>query len=225
MRKLLDNLGLKLAFILSWIFFRNKPAEVVFDEVYRHNIWRDKESVSGPGSNLRETAILRTQLPKLLKQYSIASILDLPCGDFNWMRMLDLDGITYIGGDIVEAIVIENQTKYHQKNVVFKKINLLEDKLPKVDLILCRDCLVHFSYKDIHRALEQIKNSGSTYLLTTTYPEKKNKDIVTGGWRPLNLNSAPFLLPKPEAIIPEGCKEINGSNNDKSLGLWSIYDW
>ena len=50
--------------------------------------------------------------------------------------------------------------------------------------------------------LEQLAHSGSTYLLTTTYPERDNdKDIATGAWRPLNLEAAPFSLPKPLTTI------------------------
>lgn len=38
----------------------------------------------------------------MLKKYSIKSILDIPCGDFSWMKKIELDGIEYIGADIVK---------------------------------------------------------------------------------------------------------------------------
>ena len=31
-------------------------------------------------------------------------MLDVPCGDFRWMAHVDLSGIIYIGGDIIECV-------------------------------------------------------------------------------------------------------------------------
>jgi hypothetical protein len=42
------------------------------------------------------------------------------------------------------------------------------------------------------------------------------------GWRPLNLEIAPFNLGKPIALINEDSKERRGKYSDKSLGLWKI---
>lgn len=102
-------------------------------------------------------------------------------------------------------------------------MDLIGDKLPKVDLVLCRDCLVHFSFDDVFAALRNIVSSGSTYLLTTTFPEREaNDDIRTGSWRPLNLERAPFHMPAPLRILNEGCTENGGIYHDKSLAFWRI---
>jgi hypothetical protein len=102
-------------------------------------------------------------------------------------------------------------------------LTLFASKLPTVDLIFCRDCLVHFSFDDIRRALQNICRSGSAYLLTTTFTEQRqNQDIVTGQWRQLNLELEPFSLPKPLSLINEDCTEGEGKFADKSLGLWRI---
>jgi hypothetical protein len=63
--------------------------------------------------------------------------------------------------------------------------------------------------------------SGIPYLLTTTFPRgEANEDIVTGDWRVLDLERAPFHLPAPLRILNEGCTEGSGVFADKSLGLW-----
>ncbi len=104
------------------------------------------------------------------------------------MKNVDLSGIKYIGGDIVEELVTQNVKEYERKSRRFKKLNLINDELPKVDLVFCRDCLVHLSFDEIFRSLGNIFKSDSKYLLTTTFPEKaKNYDIATGQWRALNL--------------------------------------
>ena len=100
---------------------------------------------------------------------------------------------------------------------------LLDD--PAVDLILCRGCLVHFSFDDIARAVRAICASGSRLLLTTTFRARTaNLPAKTGQWRPLNLEIAPLNWPPPIALIPEGCTENDGAFADKVLGLWRIDD-
>ena len=60
-------------------------------------------------------------------------------------------------------------------------------------------------------------------MLTTTFPDcDENIDIVTGDWRIINLERAPFNFPKPIKMINEKCTEGNGTYSDKSLGLWPI---
>lgn len=204
-------------------------AEQVFSYIYSNNVWGDAESASGVGSNLKQTRVLREQLPGLLKDLDVRSMLDIPCGDFHWLSQTALPVESYLGADIVKAIVETNQSRHARsegnRSIRFEHLNLLESNLPRVDLILCRDCLVHFSTADVWRALRQIQGSGSTYFLTTTYPGRANDgDIRTGEWRPLNLESAPFLLPKPRLTLLEGCTERKGRFPDKSLALWAIAD-
>ena len=82
---------------------------------------------------------------------------------------------------------------------------------------------MHLSNRLIHKALARIMQSGSAYLLTTTFPaQTKNYNIPTGKWRPLNLCAAPFKLPPPTRVINEG--NFDASYRDKSLGLWRISD-
>ncbi len=85
--------------------------------------------------------------------------------------MLDLKGIHYIGADIVGELVAQNRQLYQMDKVIFTKLNSLRSDLPKVDLIFCRDCLGHYSFSDIFMALKNMRRRGSSYLLTTTFPE------------------------------------------------------
>jgi len=183
------------------------------------------ESRSGVGSTLAVTETIRSKIPELLNELKIKSILDVPCGEFNWFKEINFDKISYIGADIVADAIKNNNKKYSDNNKKFLNLNILKDQLPKVDLILCRDLLVHFSFKDIKRAIENIKKSGSMYLLTTSFISKKqNTDIKMGEWRPLNLEAEPFLFKSPLKIINENYQEENGKFSDKSLCLWKISD-
>ena len=196
-----------------------------FENIFKNNSWGGHNSVSGRGSDLDQTEHIIREIPALFKDMGISTVLDIPCGDFNWMRNIDLSGIKYIGADIVKEIVKNNKNQYEKNNVSFRHMNLIEDTLPQVDLILIRDCLVHMSYDDIFKLLNNVCNSMSQYLLTTSFIDRQdNKDIITGEWRPLNLQIAPFSLPKPIRIINEKCTQGKSSYTDKSLGLWKISD-
>lgn len=197
------------------------PARV-FTEIFRENIWGDKESLSGPGSNLAQTAAVRRALPLLIRELQCKSLLDVPCGDFFWMKLVEMD-IDYIGGDIVDELVSVNQEKYASARRRFMYLDILKDELPPVDVVLCRDCLVHFSYQHTVRALRNIKRSGSTYLLTTTFVDRDiNEYIPTGEWRPINLQLSPYNFPVPITLIDEKCPDVH--YRDKHLGLWKTID-
>ena len=163
------------------------------------------------------------EIPKLIKKHNIKTMLDLPCGDFNWMRSVDLGIDQYTGADIVEEVITKNQQAYGNEKYRFQVLDITHNDLPKRDLIFCRDCLVHLSYDDIYRAFRNIKRCGITYILTTTFTGFfSNHDIVSGDWRPLNLESVPFNLPDPVESINENCTEGGGKFADKSMGLWRV---
>ena len=197
----------------------------VFTQVYKLNYWGNPELRSGPGSDLGQTAVIRAEIPNLIRDFGVKSMLDIPCGDFFWMRECATGVETYIGADIVPDMVRKLNRRFAASNRRFEVFNICEDTLPKVDLILCRDMLVHFSSRDIKRAIANLKRSGSTYLLATTFTNRdQNVDISTGDWRPLNLQIAPFSFPKPLGLINEACTQDRNRYMDKSLGLWQLAD-
>lgn len=196
-----------------------------FRHAYHHNLWGDPESVSGPGSNRAQTARLRADLPALLRALGIARLLDVPCGDGGWMAEMDLGEVSYVGGDLLPELVEENRRRQVGPGRDFQVMDLTTSRLPAADLLLCRDCLVHLSVAEAARALTNIRRARITYLLTTTFPEEPtNLDIVTGDWRPLNLQRPPFSFPPPLQLLNEGCTEGGGRFADKSLGLWRCAD-
>src|SRR6266700_236654 len=199
-------------------------AEKIFTRIYARNSWRDAESRSGPGSTIARTDLLRSRLSDMVRELQVRSLLDVPCGDFNWMRLTELPGVDYIGADVVLELVRASALHYGIPGRSFVHLDMLSGALPKMDLILCRDGLVHFSFPDIVGALRAIKESRSTYLLVTTFPAcTKNVDVPTGDWRPLNLELSPFCFPPALRLIPDGPRP-DGTYPDKTLGLYRIQD-
>lgn len=196
-----------------------------FERIYHTNLWSDPETRSGVGSSLDSTRVLREKLPLALRKLETRVLLDIPCGDFTWMERVDLDGIEYIGGDIVRSIVESNQQEKSAEGRSFVELDLTRDVLPDADVLLCRDCLVHLSYANISRVFENVRRSKIRYILMTSFPGRgDNKNVEDGDWRPLDFESTPFSLPKPILTIVEECEEEGGSYADKSLCAWRVSD-
>ncbi len=192
--------------------------ESVFSRIYKYNLWGNHESVSGSYSTLSRTVRLRQELPALIEEMNITSLLDAPCGDFNWMQHVDLNLDQYVGADVVPELVATNRQKYGNGNREFTVLDITQSKIPAVDLIMCRDCWIHFSHNDVTATIANFKQSKSKYLLTTTYPGvHENVEISTGQCRPLNLLLPPFGFPPPLKLIVEQ-PEIRG------MGLWRLED-
>lgn len=198
--------------------------ERIFSRMYERNSWGSPESISGSGSDLAQTRAIRRALAGLVAELGIRSMLDAPCGDYNWMRHVPVRLDQYIGADIVPGLIAENARRYGNATRRFRVLDVCSDELPAVDLILCRDCLVHLPLEAACAALENFARSGSRYLLATTYPGlvRKNKPLlVTGNWRPLDLALPPFCLGEPLRLICEECTEPDDFP-EKSLGLWDL---
>jgi hypothetical protein len=202
-----------------------KDRENVFGEILRNNGWGNPESASGPGSTRERALAMREDVTALLRRRGIRSLLDAPCGDFHWMRALELDLGSYVGMDIVPELIERNRREHASSSVSFVLGDLIADLLPRCDLILCRDALVHFPVTDVHAALENFRRSGSTWLLTTHFVgDRANEDIRLGDWRPLNLERSPFGLPRPAEAISERLESLYPEWSDKRLALWRLSD-
>jgi hypothetical protein len=219
-----DDVSFNLQYELMLLSFRGKTRKKVFNNIYYRNRWGDRESVSGRGSNLQQTLVILNKLPALLEKLNIKTMLDAPCGDFYWLKEAELNLDRYIGCDIVAELITNNQRHYGNESREFINLDLVTGELPQVDLIFCRDCLVHLSFEDAIAMIKNFKKSNSQYLLTTTYPGiLKNKDIVTGDWRALDLQLPPYNFPDMLEILDEETTERK-DYQQKSLGLWKLSD-
>lgn len=181
-------------------------------------------SYSGPGSTMKRTLALREALPALLDEIQCEVMIDAPCGDFKWMQHVNLPVKRYIGVDVIRQLVKMNSSKYGNEKRSFIHLNLIEDVLPKADVVFNRDMMIHLSYADIAKMIDRLKQSKCTYFLTSHFPEQSsNRDIQTGDWRPINLEIAPFNFPAPIAIIDEKYT-VNMAYTDKCMALWKITD-
>jgi len=204
--------------------FVYKKSSHIFHDIYegKTNLWGQEESKSGGGSTLAATAALRKILPEIIEQYHVTSMLDASCGDYNWMKTVQKK-CHYIGGDIVSALIENNQKLYADEKVQFQVLDITKDDLPKVDLIFCRECLQHLSDENVKKTLNNFKRNGAKYLLVTSFPKTwRNWDILDGDYRPLNFRKKPFCFPKPILEIEETKRGKYDIGFDKRMYLYEL---
>ena len=175
-----------------------------FTAIHDQKIGRSEESISGSGSELHRTVNLRKELPSLICKYDIKSIVDAPCGDFNWMQhVIEKVDVHYVGMDIVKSLAEKNNEKYGNDRISFGVADICEDTLPDCDLLIVRDCIIHLSYRDIDAFFKNIQKVKFKYLLISSYTGSsslENVDINTSETRVLNFFKPPFNI-KPDNVL------------------------
>lgn len=210
----------------------NKSASHKFAEIYRQELWAKAgvvgggtESLSGLGSSLRSTEIFRQELQMLIDQHRPRVFFDAPCGDFNWMRTIVFPAsCTYIGGDIVPSVILDNQQKYGcgpngaSGSRVFINFDLTSDTFPRADYWLCKDCLQHLSLADVRAVLANFASSNVSIALISNHDGVvQNIDIDTGDFRHLDLTLPPFNLPKPRTVM----RDTPSDDEPRFVAVWT----
>ncbi len=196
----------------------------IFSKIFCTNQWGSEETLSGEGSERSKMKNLIDEFDHLMCDLDVKSLLDAPCGDFNWMQDVNLDKIEYSGCDIVVDLISANIDRYGKRGEIsFQVLDFTAQSVPCADLILCRDALVHLPDRHVFNALKNFYASGSKYLLTTTFPEtRENGPIKAGWWRPINLQNPPFNLPPPKRWLSDA--DSDARHPDKILALWDLDD-
>ena len=189
----------------------------------------EPESWCGEGSYVENTSEVRSFLQAALTKYEIHSIVDAGCGDMNWLKIVDLPGVDYTGYDLDPGFVSDNQTRF--PDLRFVHADVREVEWPKVDLIICRDLLIHLKHQDVLKLLAAFKASGARYLITTTYDDvTRNVDFTPRQKscaytreqrvsRKLNLRLDPFLLGDPIEHIHENTGQ---ACQGRTVGIWDL---
>src|SRR6185503_5667135 len=101
-------------------------------------------------------------------------------------------------------LVKRNQELYQTDRTTFIVADIMRSSLPAADAILCRDCLIHLSFRSIAAVLSNFNKTRARYLMCTTHSSvKENVDIPDGSWRSVNLQLPPFNFPPPMKVIVE----------------------
>jgi hypothetical protein len=185
-----------ISFILIHVIF---SSEIRFTEVYENNLWLDRISRSGMGSNPSSDVVKMdiVALDYIFDYIKPSKMIDVPCGDMAWMPIFLNDrNIEYTGYDIVSPIIQKNKEIYPLLN--FEKIDIVSQILPQTDVVLCRDLLNHLSISDIQSVLYNFIKSGNEYFIISNNKGAINEDnkMEEGGSRPIDITTHPFSFGK-----------------------------
>jgi len=153
---------------------------------------------SGGGSSPYYTIEYRAFLDKFTRMNAISSIVDIGCGDWQFSRFLNLDGIDYRGFDVVPSVVQKNVETYGSRTVQFSLMPQDIAEVPGGDLLLMKDVLQHLPNSDILAFREKVFPKFKYCLLTNSFAKlntKQNTDIAHGAFRCLDLAAVPYAFP------------------------------
>ena len=200
-------------------FIRKKMFKYIFLSGYwsDYNIGQN-HSRSGQGSNFNNTLYLQNELKIFFKKEKIKKILDIGCGDFNWMNNIlsDLDYDSYLGVDIVDVLISDNLDKYKSKKINFINKDFINDDidfLSEFDFVLVRDVFIHLKNSNINKAINKLRKINFRYIGITSDPTiLVNTDLKTDGrYRDVNLTLRPFNINNTYHVI----KGLNSEKIEK----------
>lgn len=165
------------------------PLEVIFTNI-------SKNCSEDEGAKLEVVFPYIESITDFLHAKGIRSVVEVGCGDWQFSKYIDWDGIDYIGYDIVKEIVEKNYEEYSAPNITFGRANCILADLPRADLLICKDVLQHLSNESIREFLKQLPKY-SVCLITNDidfFFNTNNSPIQDGEYRPVDLTKPPFNI-------------------------------
>jgi len=191
-------------------------AKETFRALYQHGGWvheDEQESRSGIGSSAAVATGLVERIEAAMKRLGAESLVDVGCGDWNWMKRATFS-FAYTGVDVVPEVIAENQ-QYVRPGVNFLVCDAIDGPIPVADVALCREVLFHLSFADALAVFRHVKAATRYLIATTDLDIGINSDIQTGDFRRINLLQRPFRFPQPIGLVPD-----RGLITDRYLGVW-----
>mmetsp|Transcript_153654 Transcript_153654/g.271221 ORF Transcript_153654/g.271221 Transcript_153654/m.271221 type:complete len:316 (+) Transcript_153654:103-1050(+) len=204
--------------------------EDAFNTIYKEDTWNGGSGPgSKVDTTVQTRKILSAVLGHIAKEKQAAGqsemwMLDAPCGDMTWMPLTWKESkaarngvaLNYHGGDVSTVVLDRDQQALQTGQLIersggsiadesvklsFSQIDLSTDAIGAYDLVFVKDLLGHLHTADISAVLQNVKDSGSRYLLVTTRPDiTENADVAESTFfngHPVNVQIAPFNLGEP----------------------------
>lgn len=161
-----------------------------FDAIYSEHAWGRG---SGRGSTYHNNIDYVAFVARFIQRNNIRSVVDLGCGDWQFSRYMNWEGISYLGVEVVPSLVQRNNEIFGSETIKFIVLRELR-ALPPAHLLLCKDVMQHWPNNMVADALDQLGGKYQYTLLTNDEQPSyaQNPDISLGQCRPLDVRKAPF---------------------------------
>jgi len=194
-----------------------------WENLYNIKVKQNNKGLWGAGEGILNAQAIIDFLPGLFKELDVKTFIDCGCGNFFWMNKVGFGEVKYTGVDIVNDLIESNKIKY--PGVDFRCMNIVDEVVPKNDLVFARSVFIHLTIKDILKSIKNLKKSGSTYLMTSTSPQVKcNKDTECILLVKRNMTLEPFNWPEPIILLNErpDIKDPKILPKVSYMGIWEI---
>lgn len=195
-----------------------------------------QETTCGKGSFLKNTGGVRHFLESVIKEYQIKSILDVGCGDWNWIGYavpVPDQALTYVGLDFDAGFIRYNNRKFgrerskqHKHNISFYlwdvRKDVIPDKFHQFDLIICRDLMLHLPTEVNLKLLREFDKVGK-YLIASNHGDTpKNIELPAGKYRRTCRPSRRIYLEFRPYNLPLSIGEANDGGDFRYVDLWKL---
>ena len=174
-----------------------------FTEIYDKKKWGSKngKGSSGSGSNNSpDTKWYINLLMKHIEETGSKSICDLGCGDWEFSKTIDWNGLHYTGIDCVKSVIDDNIKNYENDNIKFihKDAGSITEGY---DFVILKDVIQHWTDEQIEEILPQIIEKNKFVLLGNGY--MFGRDKTKNNWtdrtldkiyhyHPINISKRPL---------------------------------
>lgn len=149
---------------------------------------------SGAGSDAFHTTPYRAFVDTFMRLNDVRTVVDIGCGDWQFSRLMNFEGIDYLGLDVVPELMTSNQQRFGGPGRRFAEMPDALDDVPGGDLLLMKDVLQHLPDATIADFAKQVVPRFRWALLTNSFEKldtPRNTDTAIGGFRCLDLAAAP----------------------------------
>jgi len=201
---MLKNIFLIIGILVATFCMAEQNDQQIFSNIYKNDIWFGG---SGAGSDPKYAMPYLKLLQEYFNDTRFGKIVDLGCGDWQLMKRISIPRRkSYVGYDVVQQVIDENNKKFAKPNVQFIAISgLKEIENIKGDLLIAKDVLAHWPNSQVQYFLAKIlpnyKYALITHDVSNRFGDKSNIEIKLGDYRPIDITSAPFNLKNTTVVL------------------------
>lgn len=188
----------------------------VFSEIYTSKQWGSAGEFNSGAGTLRDdiSAPYFEAIKNFLSQKDCLKtrFVDLGCGDFRIGRLMATLSDTYIGCEVVPALVTHLQSNYGNASTKFTCVDMISDHLPEGEVCFIRQVFQHLSNEQILKVLPKLTRFKHVFITehipNRAKPFSPNLNKDQGPDIRLYWNSGVILSESPFNISKDKLTEI-----------------
>lgn len=184
----------------------------IFETIYREDRWAGG---SGPGSRPDFCRPLIGWLRRYIRDHRLASLVDMGCGDLQWMPAA-LNGleVAYTGFDVVESLIASHRQRLPADRWTFGVLDVSQADpagLPAADIYWAKDVLQHWPDEAIVPFVSGLLAARpAAHVVVVNCCHQAGRRQLDDRWHfaPLAADQEPLARFRPEVLMTWGGKQV-----------------